>query len=776
MLSEIPLIGCTPEPLSSYLKALGVLRLLSERGSISSSCAKDGALAKDAQAYWDGDVFVLVSQLTRDDLEKFFLYEYAPTPLVSPWNGSTGFYPKDKQQSLLQEILNSSSDRFVDYQEAIQIAQKQVERLNLTMQPKDKQQKKLLLTYLRNRLPDRAVKWLDACVVLTSEDTNFPPLLGTGGNDGNFEFSRTFMQQLQVLIDFKSGSPTPEALPLLKAALFNETLPMMSFSGKIGQFNPIAAGGANAAPGYDAESRVNPWEFVLMLEGILLFTAGVTRRYGQNSREEGAYPFTVKPSNAGYGSASENDQVRAELWAPLWSRPAGLAELKVLFGEGRAKVNHSAKRGQVRYRTAQNGVDFARAISTLGVTRGLSEFVRYSFQERNGLSYFAIPLGRYPLPKYPRRDPLRELDDWLSGFSRVAQGSDAPASVRRAHQQLETAIIDLSRGKVTLLGVLIALGDIDKALDRSLQFTLEKRISPIPVLRSSRWLRECYDDSPEFRLALSLAVGGVPALPEKTQASGADTAYQLGGLRPRLVKVRGIQRAFWQQEEDNITIWQEGALEKNLISLRRRVEIETERQEKQAETAIESLDLDELEEESNSSVAPISHPPLPWLASLRDITEWIRTSEPMRDRRIEAIARGLALVCPSRRTVTTQHSTYADSVDYALVKLVQHRVLKAATVNAVFQYQVLNDDLTMPRVPNLIPRLAAGDIGTAIATAIRRLRASGVQPAVPQTSDGGDSAISPQRLAAALAFPISDRDVDHLLQRISRLDPLSEDE
>ncbi|MBD2536194.1 type I-U CRISPR-associated protein Csx17, partial [Nostoc flagelliforme FACHB-838] len=290
MAETIILSGCSPEPLSNYLKALGVLRLIVEQ--------KQDVTAKGC---WKNDYFTLITNISTKHLVDFFLQEYKPTPLVAPWNGSTGFYPKDNKKTI-ESIINSRTERLADYRETITIAQVQVDKLKLVVQPKEKDDKKKLVTRLRNNLPEKAVKWLDTCTLINTEDLKFPPLTGTGGNDGNFEFSRTLMQQLQELIDFQTGEPKENANLLLQASLFNSTVPGLSFTGKIGQFNPIAAGGANAAPGYDADSRVNPWDYILMLEGIMLFTSSATRRYEQSQSSDFAYPFTVRPSNVGYGS------------------------------------------------------------------------------------------------------------------------------------------------------------------------------------------------------------------------------------------------------------------------------------------------------------------------------------------------------------------------------------------------------------------------------------------------------------------------------------------
>src|SRR5206468_3169977 len=144
------------------------------------------------------------------------------------------------------------------------------------------------------------------------------------------------------------------------------------------------------------------------LEGALLFGAAAVKRLETAGPGELAYPFSVRPSGFGYASASEADSAaRCELWAPLWERPASLAELRQVLGEGRA---------QLPDRAARDGFEFTRAVSGLGVDRGLSAFQRYSFAPRNGLAFFATPLDRVPVRRHPRAtELLDELDqsNWL---------------------------------------------------------------------------------------------------------------------------------------------------------------------------------------------------------------------------------------------------------------------------------------------------------------------------------------------------------------------------
>ncbi|MCD8486789.1 MAG: type I-U CRISPR-associated protein Csx17 [Desertifilum sp.] len=721
----LALRGCTPEPLSHYLKALGVLRLVVEQ--------------RDSQTlgYWKDECFWLETQGSETELVQFFLETYKPTPLIAPWNGSTGFYAKDKaQHKLLEAFIDSPLDRFKEYGKTIAIAIAEVNALQLQAQPQN-EEKRYLLERLRNSLPDEAVQWLDTCALITAETLNFPPLAGTGGNDGNFEFSRTYMQQIQELFDLETGKAGESAELMLRAALLGDAVPGLQFSGKIGQFNPIAAGGANAAPGYDGPSRVNPWDFILMLEGMMLFAASSTRRYEQSEGGTLAYPFTVRPSRGGYGSASEQDTTRAELWVPLWSRPAGLGELQLLFSEGRAKVGT---------RSAKNGIDFARALSTQGVNRGIDQFIRYSFQERNGLSYFAIPLGRFQ-PKFrPQVGYLTELDSWLARFEQAAQDSNAPATVARSHRQLTDVLMDWNRDKATLLDVLVALGNVEAVLARSLKFTQSKYLPPIPQLES-RWLWDCrqIENSLEFRLALSLA--------------GEN-------LRPRLVPVRGEgNKLIWTDNEDGVTIWQASSLTRNLVNWLRREEIEAQKRENS-------------EKKEKNPTEPPKRPPL---ARLADVAAWIENDDPMMDARIEAIARGLSLVeiptkrprkpkeipLPPQKTSKYQPKHPYVPLAYALVAIAHHRFLRATDVLKVFEKPILAEDKRIPRVPGMLARLASGDCWGATGLAARRLQASGLQPAITEgIFEKSDRAI---RIAAALAFPISEFDTARLLKQVRQL-------
>ena len=121
MSHDLVLSGCVSTDLSSYLKALGTHRLVAEQ------------LDPSAMSCWDrGGRFHLVSSADRDCLVDFFVHRYAPTPLVTPWNGGSGFYAGD-QQIGIQAIARSHDERFARYREVVDRCRGLLETLALSM-------------------------------------------------------------------------------------------------------------------------------------------------------------------------------------------------------------------------------------------------------------------------------------------------------------------------------------------------------------------------------------------------------------------------------------------------------------------------------------------------------------------------------------------------------------------------------------------------------------------------------------------------------------------
>ncbi len=491
-MTTVELPGCTPEPLMGYLKALGVFRLVAEQADPSAALA------------WTGGVAHLTSKLDREGLSAFFLNDYRPTPILAPWNGGSGFY--EGGSGPLKAIESSAAVRLNDYRDAIKRARQIVPKAK----PKD-DDKNSLLVRCRAELPDAVVPWLDVCFVLGEERTSFFPLLGTGGNDGRLDFTNNFFQRLADVVPFTDGQPRPDSGRFLQSALFGDQAKELVSLGDdaIGQFNPGGIGGANAVQGrFEAGSRVNPWDFVLMVEGTLLFAGSVARRMGSAGGGKAVFPFSVESVAVGYGSATASEETtdgsRAELWLPLWGEPAGLAEIRHLFAEGRAQLGR---------RQAKNAVEFALAVNLLGVSRGVTAFSRYGFLKRNGLAFLAAPLGRVPVTPRPY---ARLLDDppltaWVDQLRRACREKDkTPARYQTALRQIDRAMFEFAnRSEVGndakyLTAVLAAVGRAERTLAGGLAFCKEKYIRPLHGL-SPQWLDQADDGTAEFRLAAAVA-------------------------------------------------------------------------------------------------------------------------------------------------------------------------------------------------------------------------------------------------------------------------------
>lgn len=744
-MNEITLSGCHPVPLASYLKALAVLRLVSEQ--------KDN----DAKGWWSNQRFRLKSNLSNRDLEHFFAEEYRPTPLVTPWNGGSGFLPKDVgSKKYLESIRKSEAKRFADYRTTIdsclnnpaqiEFCELKEKKDKLGKIPKKKKTedekaeekevesklnalKQDLIALHRATLPAEALKWFDAAVLVTEHGAKFPPLLGTGGNDGRLEFSNNFMQRLVELIDLESGKPTGKCVEQLKAALWD----VASFSNTkspIGQFEPGAVGGPNASTGYNADSSINRWNYVLMLEGALLFASSAMRRSEELSGGELAFPYTVRSSNVGYGSNADSDAkaARAETWMPLWSRPTTLPELRYLLSEGRVTVGR---------RPARTGTDFARAVASLGVDRGLHSFERYGFLQRSGKAFLATPLGRWVVLKQPNMDLVKDIDSWFDRFSSVARSENTPNSFKRAHRTVESAVMNVCRRSEPRpwQALLMALGQAEAIMARSPQTTAEaaKKIglAPLPPLRPG-WLRAADDGSREFRLACSLSsVWSV-------RRSGKRILPSLRGhMVPLSPSSRKYARFHTDDMNSNDVVWKHGSLAESMIAVvMRRL--------------------------NNAKSSNLTHPPLTGFlpAANPDLLSFIAGRIDMD--RIEALLWGLnaiewrnADISALSRPNIEQEVTLPAA--YALVRLAY----------LPFELSSLgNEAKGIPFDTAIMHALSSGRASRATELCARRLVGAGIQPLVRK-----GVFMSPRQarlLAAATLFPISAKQIYRMAFEVTR--------
>lgn len=482
-MTVIKLSGCRTRPIGSYLKALGILRIVGEQ------------LDSSAMGSWVGDTFHLQCDVDESELVDFFVETYSPTPLVSPWNGGSGFAPKDKAAlEAITSLLSSDNERFAEYKKTIRIAQELVADPHWESGGKDAKQRQI--TACRAAFPDRAVDWLDASVVLANDRAVFPPIFGTGGNDGRLEFSSNFMRRLVELFLAKPRRGTPDAKSLARAALFGDDSALVK--GSSGQYDPSSVDPSVTSASGRSESLSNPWDFVLLIEGGLVFASAAARRLGTARGIRAAMPFCVDASTVGSAPLGQGEESRGEIWTPVWRNPTESTEVARLIGEGRAQWGRNQ---------AGNGIDFAKAVASLGVDRGIDQFVRHGILQRYGLTFLVVPLGEVTVGARPQINILQPVDRWLSRLKR-----ELPAAAASARHRVEAAeyraAADLSvRPAAAFQQVLIELADLELLLSRS----ANKGEAPFPIggsgtqLLSDDWLPVIDDGSVEIRIAAALA-------------------------------------------------------------------------------------------------------------------------------------------------------------------------------------------------------------------------------------------------------------------------------
>ncbi len=816
----ITLYGCAPTPLASYLKALGVLRLISSSANHVSGQAAD----PHARGWWENERFHLRTRLDRDALLHFFLHDYAPSPIIAPWNGRAGFLEGDAGETssrggavlmravetsecqrleLMRRTVNAlrTNDHLRAYnrlraqakqlQKASETLKGEEKRLNDTkksrVEKEAKTVKSLLLPSLRSETASHHVGYIDACYVLSTDEAA-APLLGSGGNDGSRDFGVNFAEALQELVDFSDGSPRARAGAELESALLG-VVRRAEEHGSMGQFSP-GQGGPNATTGYEGYNPLNAWDVVLAMEGTLAFAGALTRRWGATSGSRAAFPFTFEPTGAGTGSLSSEDpnRPRGEVWTPVWSKPATLSEAAAIFAEGRLTLGEHL---------ARTGLDAARSVARIGVARGIASFERYSIvQPDSKMPYQATPLGRFDTPDRPRRDLIADLEaaDWLGRARRlVGNKKTAPARARQAMRRLEDAFFQMTaanRASEGARNALVALGGVVAWLGSNPN--ARKDLRPPPPL-SVDWIREADDGSAEFRVAAALATLGLPAPPRApgSAAEGPQARQPAGdGTSDDSSPKPNAKETAVESSEQSRSI-ASAPMAAHLASIDEKTffyrgNLSTRREWAGdapptvvwgAGPLVPNL-IAVLERRLvEASTRGLEDKPLSGAtaASLADVAAFL--SADFDDARCAALLAGLVWARPARPRSTPRRPGSAPvPFAYAALKPVFTPDASLRATGAV------SASARMPVPPGLVARLRAGGnsldgraTDAAVRLALARARASGLPSpfgaggagSPESTIEGGrmGAGVPADRLAAALLIPIGDRDLTALIER-----------
>ena len=507
-MSKHYLDGCAADSLSNHLKSLGLFRIIATQ--------KDSGIT----AYWEDEKFVIITKMNEKEIQDFLLKEYRPTPMLNPWSyikyvkvcNDIGKSKRFESYHNMIDKINCVIDEFCnipnvknDIKNEIKNKEKNLKKYKdvkdmenaaikdvINAEKYDK--KKIFLRLCRNKLPDEIIPWLDAAWVLKDDDKLHAPILGTGGNDGNLDMTANFVKRLKLVLADKNIDKSKK---WLEASLFGKTV-ALDKNATIGH-NPDGCGGPNSGMGFEGKSISNPWDYILMLEGSLLFAGNIARRQSADTKKA-VFPFTAKASNVGYFTASKEDHdldekhptFNGEIWLPLWTNPATFQEIAHIFNEGRVQLGK---------KQARTGTEFARAIITMGTERGISKFQRFCILKRKGDAYLAINAGIIHTTDELGAYLLTELDAWFSKISKKSGKKEASDSLKQLVRNFDKSVMMFCTTKKSsdLLNVLIMAG--------KLEIHISKHDTDLHSLQklSVDWLDRCYDESAEFRLAMSVA-------------------------------------------------------------------------------------------------------------------------------------------------------------------------------------------------------------------------------------------------------------------------------
>ena len=492
--------GLRADSFLGYLKTLGVFRTLA------------GQSDRRARLVLGDDGAALKSQRTQDEFEAFFLDTYAPTPIVNPWNKGGGVAKQSKSPSadaLIRRIEGTTSRRWLPYRDAIAAARIAIEDAEAHGPMKDAEKKKLIVALFRARCPEEAIAWIDTAVVLGLRDAGFPPIVGSGGNDGRLDFGVTFAGYALAMMDGKSGRGVDRAA-LLRDSLYG-TATAALVPGSLGQYAPATAVMFNLGNGMMGDGLVNPWDYVFALEGAVAFAGALVKR--ANTSDRPSYPFSFTAVAAGFGSASKGEETRGEIWLPVWSGAASWAAVAALLRRGRLEVDLSNERTTAA-RSARTSLDAVHGALTLGVASGLERMNRVVLAARNGLAYSGTSAGTIRVGD--RRDPAlaslnRETLQWITKTAALQIGGQALDAIRAYEDAVyaygATRLDDRIQRAVAFQEVISALG----LVDRTVALAPPKDHRPLPFLEAALLQPDgpLDDETAEHRIARAIASLGV---------------------------------------------------------------------------------------------------------------------------------------------------------------------------------------------------------------------------------------------------------------------------
>ena len=501
---HLQLPGCRHDILGHYLKAIGVLRVLTR-------CADHPKHAdSEAEGWWDLEnaCFCLHSKKypTMENLIQFFKERYRPTPVFAAWNNDVG------GDTNIASKFNLSAERNIAVGYANQV-------VSVADKKKAGSVSKLTSSEAFASYRDDPVhhisEFLDAIAAPRFARASDNPIFLAKGVAGRAHLWRTFWEYLS---DYEKQRKTKNFDQLICGALATGGV---SKSGKGTPFFPDAIKGYNFGSGWVREKYpFNAFDYILAVEGALALRGSVARTIGASSKRFAAFPFIFDSGEDLVDDSNEVKGTASSLWLPLWDRKTTFEELASFISDAQARLPG---------KDARFSAEFVRALNAQGVDAGFAGWQEFRFKMKGSrvpwvstgtcVTYAAGGQHENVAPTRLNQ-ALSPLDEsyFLDQFEIVWKGNKVDAQSphpfrARINFAMETAALEPTpRHCLTLLEAIFAACRqmcVSKSFREKLRGGRPSFFKPLPMVEWEELLKPLGDPKssvgPEFRIARAVA-------------------------------------------------------------------------------------------------------------------------------------------------------------------------------------------------------------------------------------------------------------------------------
>lgn len=717
-LPVLALPGLSPDSLGHYLASLGLLRVLSRRWP-------------STRIAWRDEVLQVVG---------------GPTTL----------------DELLDELVRVATNRaWTPYGREWKDAQAASSRLAQSQNPKVKATSGVPFALWQAQAEEQVLDGFAAHVVPHGAGRSMNPILGKAGKIGQRDFAKGWERATSLLAPPKPSKPGKIETPAKKKVVRENSDSESATNERLrkrGELKALLQGAPlswlekdlNAASWFSHANKqynngqrayrdgfLSPWLMVFACEGISFLSGGTSRRLGAKARVTAAFPFVTQASAPSASGLAGRDA--AELWAPMWGRPMTAAEVATIFRRGRAELSA---------RAAQTPGAFASAVLRRGVDAGITEFRRFVLGWTTAQDYVEPRFHGAIATLGPDATAGEALSITLERVTGLIEQRGFPRDRKVGKRwrfeglrgPIESALLDVAAEPTNTEAGIALLDAVVSALDRidrNRSFREGRvRWEPLPL----EWLPSLFaDEQPgvEARLALSLVSAFSIARPFATYRFGVEWKY-------------GQTHANYTHTERPPArwVWGPGELARVLVVVLSRRLLDRE------------ADADRPHQCGRAPLPATASQVRQWLAGDLDeslLSAWLSRLAIFDWRRVPQEVRALA---------PRQGSASRADGELALLGLFQPLIdQRPLVIRDLSPNDLLSEETgarTTEAALSLVTLIRAGNLDGALRLASSRYAMAGARLA---TFDVSFATHHPDRLAAALLFPVSNRERISLVTR-----------